>query len=161
MQTKRVRAKSKSRLTKPKLIVFGLEDIRRWGPCYDPSKYAAEGTRGTVLDVLRHKKLSAPDKLWLVCREELLDAGLLRRFAVAQAKTVRKHIKAGNKKEFDRVLRVCLRFSEGKATQDELSAARSAAESAAWSAARSAAWSAAVRMLNKMVRAEYSTKREE
>jgi hypothetical protein len=41
------------------------------------------------------------------------------------------------------VISVVRRYANGKATDDELSAAWSAAESAAWSAAESAAWSAA------------------
>jgi len=130
---------------KEKLIVFSYKQIKSWKPCYDPLKYVSVDWRGTVVDVLKHKDVPPRDKLWCVCREELLDAGLLRRFAVAQAKTCRKSVK--DKKEFDRILKVCLRFADGRATNRELSAARSAALStasdAAWSAASDAASDAA------------------
>jgi hypothetical protein len=133
------------RKRKPSLIKFSMKDVRRFGPCYDPIKYIPETWNGTVVDVLKMKNVPPQDKLWVVCREELLDEGLLRRFAVAQAKTCRKHVQ--NKKEFDRILKVCINFVEGKATKDDLnaaySAAASAAYSAAWSAAESAAYSAA------------------
>jgi hypothetical protein len=60
---------------------------------------------------------------------------------VAQAKTCRKNVT--NKKEFDRILRVCTKFANEKATKEELAAARYAARDAAWCAARDAAWCAA------------------
>ena len=157
---------------KPKLVKFSIEDVRSWHPCYDPSRYAANAWTGTVVDVLRHKKIPAYDKLWLVLRKELLEASLLRRFAIAQAKTCLERVK--NKKEFDRILQVSLRFSSGKVSKAELDAARHtawsaagfaaksaagcAAESAAWYAAESAAWDAAVKMLLKMIREFYSLK---
>jgi hypothetical protein len=152
------------KIKKPKLTIITMADIRSFGPCYDPIKYIPESWKGTAIDILKMKNVPSRDKVWVVCREKFLDAGLIRCFAVAQAKTCRKQIKAGNKKEFDRILRVCLRFVNGKATQDELYAARAAAESsaefaaesAAWSAARAAVWSVAVKMLLKMVREYYA-----
>jgi hypothetical protein len=139
------------------LVKFDVEKIRSWSPCYDPTKYVSKNWRGTVLDVLALSKVPPRDRFWVVCREELLDAGLLRRFVVAQAKTCRKYVK--DKKEFDRILKVCLRYADGKATDDELAAARSAAyaaSSAARSAAKSTAYSLAIKMLSKMIKKEYS-----
>lgn len=153
----------KKPVSKKQLVVFSIATIRSWSPCYDPNRFLPETWEGTVVDMLRHKEVPPQDKLWAVCREDLLSPQLLRKFAVAQAKTCRKRV--GDKKEFDRILRVCLRFANGKATQVELDAARSAAESArsaaesAWSAAESAAWSAAVKMLLSMILKEYITRR--
>jgi hypothetical protein len=133
--------------------------LRSYGPCYDPIKHLPENFTGTVLDILRHKTIPPADKLWAVCREDFLSASLLRKFAIAQAKTCRKNIPDKDKKEFDRILRIVTRFANGKATDDERSAVRSAAESAAGSAAGSAAESAvrsaAVKMLIRMVLKEY------
>lgn len=32
------------------LKAFTLEDIRNWGPCYDPNKYGSETEKYTVLE---------------------------------------------------------------------------------------------------------------
>jgi len=121
-----------------KLVTFDLAKLRSLGLCYDPSKYLPKSWNGTVVDILEHADIPSQDKLWAVCHEDFLSARLLRRFAIAQAKTCRKHV--NNKVEFDRILRVCRRYADGDATNDELAAAESAAEEAANSATYWAAY---------------------
>ena len=116
-----------------KPVAFNLAKLRSFNPCYDPGRHLPEDWQGTVVDILEHKDIPPQDKLRIVCREEFLSARLLRRFAIAQARTCRKNVT--DKKEFDRILQVCRRFTEGKATNDELVEAESAALRAAhWAA---------------------------
>ena len=75
---------------------------------------------------------------------------VLKRWALWNAKQCLKNYTAWNKDD-TRVadcIRVCEEFLDGKATIEQVNAARSAAESAAWSAARSAA----EKELNRLVK---------
>ena len=49
---------------------FNIDDIRNWGPCYDPARYLSEDWCGTALDVLYHEKIPPQDKLWVVLRNK-------------------------------------------------------------------------------------------
>jgi hypothetical protein len=71
------------RAKKTILSKFDMKHLRSYRPCYDPNRYLAEDWRGDVIDILRHKEIPSQDKLWVVCREELLSVQLLRCFAVA------------------------------------------------------------------------------
>lgn len=115
-----------------------IDDIRAWGPCYDPVRHLPEGWEGSALDVLRHETIPASDKLWVVCREELIDAKNLRLFAVWCARQVEHLV---NDERSTRALDTAERYAHGIATKEELVAARAAASAAAWDA-RAAAWDA-------------------
>jgi hypothetical protein len=123
---------------------FTIADIRNWNPCYDPSRHLPEGWSGTVADILRHQTIPPHDKLWVVCREDLIDAKTLRLFAVWCAKQV-EHLMTDERSIT--ALVVAEKFAHGEATKLELAAARAAAWAAAWDAAgdaaRAAAWAAA------------------
>ena len=58
-----------------------INDIRSFKPCYDPTKYLPEDWRGTAVDILRVTACPFEDRLWVVLREELIDAKTLRLFA--------------------------------------------------------------------------------
>lgn len=58
--------------SKSGLRVFTIEDIRSWGPCYDPSRYLAEGWRGTAIDILDDTRISAQDRFWVVLRNDII-----------------------------------------------------------------------------------------
>jgi len=133
------------RTKKTPLIVFNMQTIRSFKPCYDPSVHLKESWNGTVIDILRNKSIPNKDKLWLACREELLSASLLRQFAVNRAKSVRKYVPIKERKEFDRILRVCSRFAAGNATQEELKTASRVAyaEYAKYAALDAASYAAA------------------
>ena len=137
---------------------FTIDDIRSWDPCYDPIRHLRADWSGTVLDLLACEQIPPKDRFWVVLREELLDAKLLRLFAVWCARQCH---------QTDQRCIDCIdtaeRFANGAATREELdaamdaaryasldasldaarTAARAAARYAAWDAARDAAWDAA------------------
>jgi len=124
---------------------FTIGDIRKWDACYDPAKYLPEGWKGDAIDILRIDDCPAKDRLWVVLREECIDARTLRLFAVWCAREALKHVKNPDA----RIIEVCdvaERYAKGEATRDELNAARAAADpayAAADTAADSAAYAAA------------------
>lgn len=130
--------------TPEKLTTFTINDIRSWAPCYDPSKHLPEEWSGTAIDLLKIESVPAADKLWVVCREELISAEQLRLFAVWCAKQVQHLI---TDERSIRALEVAERFATGKASLEELNTARAAAwaaaEDAVGDAARTAAENAA------------------
>ena len=133
------------------------EMVLSWGPCAEPTNYRdpkvlASLTGGESLSVCDVLRLPIPgaDRLWVVLREGVLPALVLREFA-AMCAAIRLEAERDAGREPDprswAAVDVALRHAAGEATDEELSAARSAARSAAglavgW-AARSAAWSAA------------------
>jgi len=116
-----------------------IDDIRSWNPCYDPAKHLPKNWAGTAIDILRHDTIPPIDKLWVVCREELIDAKTLRLFAVWCARQVEHLLTDQRSKD---VLIVAEKFANGTATTSELTAAADAAWAAA-DAARAAARAAA------------------
>ena len=137
---------------------FTIEDIRSWKPCYDPARHLVDDWSGIVLDILAHSTITPSDKLWVVCRDELINAKTMRLFAVWCARSVPQ-----TSLECIAAIDTAERHANGSASDEELSAAWSAAWSAAmfaaesaarsaamsaahaaWFAARSAAWSAAM-----------------
>ena len=123
-----------------RMKTFTIADIRSWTPCYDPSKHLPENWSGTVLDILNHETVSPQDKLWVVCREDLIDAKTLRLFAVWCVRQV-EHLMTDDRSK--QALDVAERFAYGKATKYELAAAADAADAAAAAAAAYAARAAA------------------
>ena len=127
-------------MTTPTRRTITVADIRRWHPCYDPACYVAEDWSGTALDVLRRTDVPAADRLWVVLREEVLDARTLRLFAVwcaRRALALIAHPDARSVAACD----VAERYANGKATSAELAAyaaAYDAADDAAYDAARAA-----------------------
>ena len=122
------------------LKTFTIDDIRSWKPCYDPIKHLPESWSGNAIDILNHDTISPPDKLWVVCREDLIDAKTLRLFAVWCARQV-EHLMHDDRSKI--ALDVAEKFAHGKATAEELTAAWAAAGAAARAAAGDAAWAAA------------------
>ncbi len=119
-----------------------IDDIRSFEPCYDPEKYIPEDWTGTAVDILRVTDCPATDRLWVVCREELIDAKTLRLFAVWCAREALKLVDNPDPLSVN-ACDVAERFANDLATRDELSAAWAPARDAAWAAARDAAWAAA------------------
>jgi hypothetical protein len=110
---------------------FTVQDIRNWSPCYDPARHLPEDWSGTIADILRHATIPAHDKLWVVCREGLIDVKTLRLFAVWCARQV-EHLMTDERSKAASV--VAEKFAHGEATKLELAAAWAAA----WDAARAA-----------------------
>jgi len=118
-----------------------LQEIRELNPCYDPAKFLSEDWTGTVVDILNVEDCPAEDRIWVVLREEFIDAKTLRLFAVWCAREALKLVENPDVRSIE-ACNVAERYANGEATDEELSAAAWAA-SAAWagSAAR-AAWAA-------------------
>ncbi len=119
---------------------FTISDIRSWNPCYDPAKHLPEGWSGSVIDILDHATIPPQDKLWVVCREILIDARTLRLFAVWCARQV-QHLMKDTRSIA--ALDVSEKVALGQASTDELAAA--------CAAARAAARDAQIKKLREMV----------
>jgi hypothetical protein len=103
--------------------IFTIDDIRSWKPSYDPTIYLPEQWSGTVVDILKYPKIPLDEKLWIVCRENLIDAKTLRLFAVWCARQVDSLFPDEGSK---RVIDVVEKFAQGQASREELVAARNA-----------------------------------
>jgi hypothetical protein len=126
--------------TPEEMATFTITDIRSWKPCYDPCRHLPEDWSGTVIDLLNIESIPVEDRLWIVLRQELIDAKTLRLFAVWCARQVQHLIT--NESNIN-AIQVAERFALGNATASEMAAARDAAENAAWAAAGDAAGDAA------------------
>ena len=128
------------------LPVFTIANIRSWNPCYDPTRYLPADWQGTALDILAVEDCPARDRLWVVLREESIDAQALRLFAVWCARQALALIDNPDPRSVAAV-DMAERFANGEATSEELAAAwyaaRAAASDAASDAAGAAAWAAA------------------
>lgn len=111
------------------LKTFTIDDIRSWQPCYDPGRHLPEDWRGTALDLLAMEQIPAHDRLWVVLRDEVIDAQTLRLYAAWCARQV-AHLNPD-----PRVTKACdvaERFALGQAAREELEAASGAAWAASW-----------------------------
>ena len=124
------------------LKTLTVDDIRSFRPCYDPTRFLPEDWRGTVIDILKVKDCTAKDRMWVVCREELIDARTLRLFAVWCARRAIKLIGNPDPRSVN-ACDIAERYANGDATDQELAAAWADALDAAWDAARDAALAAA------------------
>ena len=113
---------------------FAITNIRCWEPCYDPTRYLPADWQGTALDILAVEDCPARDRLWVVLREESIDAQALRLFAVWCARQALALIDNPDPRSVAAV-DMAERFANGEATVDELDAARYAAIAAASAAA--------------------------
>ena len=117
-----------------------IELINTWKPCYPAESKLPDGWTGTAIDILNLQNISADDKFWVVCREDVIDARTLRLFAVWCGRQV-QHLMTDARSIA--ALDVAERYADGLATVEELAAARDAALAAVWDAARAAALAAA------------------
>lgn len=111
---------------------ISYHDIKQLGPCYDPIKYLPDTWRGTVIDILKMTNVPAKDRLWVAVRSEFLNDQILHRHALSCARQCEKYADNSDVMYCNDLVEA---FLDGHATQEELSAARSAAYSAARSAA--------------------------
>jgi hypothetical protein len=120
-----------------------LQQIIDLSPCYDPTKYLSKNWKGTVIDILNVEECPAEDRLWVVLREDFIDAKTLRLFAAWCAREALKLIDKPDQRSIE-ACNVAERYANGDATKEELAAARAAAIAAAWAAASDAARAAAI-----------------
>ncbi|MFA4944899.1 MAG: hypothetical protein WC789_09395 [Lentisphaeria bacterium] len=130
-----------------------VERILSWHPCdrYDEArlrKLFGRRESVTVGEVLRCRRVPPVDRLWLVLREEVLPAAVLREFAATCAvRALEQYGAALTAEQMDACLWACDVASAIAAGADipeeERAAAGAAAGAAAWDAAGAAAWDAA------------------
>ncbi len=111
--------------TEMKTFTFG--DIKRWMYCYAAEMYLDASWTGTALDILKHERMPAQNKLAIVIRDEVLDDKTLRLFAVSCARLVQYFNKD---KRISNAIEVGERYAYAKATDFERIEARKEAESA-------------------------------
>jgi hypothetical protein len=106
--------------------------IRKFHPCYDPSKFITDENEELPIKewIGKYRKVvPAKDILWLLLRREFLSEKDLRLFAVWCAREALKLIKEPNKRIVD-ACNVVERYANGKATKEELLAAANATRAA-------------------------------
>lgn len=122
-------------------------DFNQFDPCYDPQERYGDFT-GTILDLLRDKRIPPEDRIWAATREGILDDSTLRLFACRCVREV-WHLLTDERSRH--AVEVAERYAVGEATEEELAAAGAAASDAASAAstaarsamaARAAAWTA-------------------
>ena len=129
------------------------EDFAAFRPCWltdedkraehaeQLARYRAMREKWTALDILRLEEVSADERLWLVLREELVDAPILHEFACRCAERALSRVRNPDPRSIS-AIETKRKWLRGECTDDELHAAYYAAESAAMDAAMKAAWSA-------------------
>ena len=120
------------------------EQIKSFRPCYDPAEIGMdERYRDSIVNFIkdyRCKVKSIDDILWVVCRNDFMTDRELRLYAVWCARKV-QHLMIDERSI--NALNVAEKFANGDASQEDLVAARGAAQEASWGAAQEAAWCAA------------------
>lgn len=125
------------------------EQFLEFDPCYlyDPEKkalmesIAQRREHWSAMDILELDEIPAEDRLWAVLWEALIDAPLLHEFACRCAERALRRVENPDPRSM-RAIEVKRAWIRGEATDDELEAARAAAQDAA-RAARHATWAAA------------------
>jgi hypothetical protein len=105
------------------------EIIRKFNPCYDPSKYIKdENEELSVIQWIEKYRNVFPtnDIIWLLCRKEFLSEKDLRLFAVWCARAALEFVKNPDERSVE-ACNIAERYANGEATMDELLAARDAA----------------------------------
>ena len=144
---------------KPTALSVTVANVMSWKPCgwddkddgknYTKSRVRrlfAGRRRLTALDVLA-LEIPVEDRFWVVLREELILARVLRLFACDCAdRDLARRKKAGEtiRPEDRAAIETSRRYAAGKATLEELNAARDAAMDAAWDTVRTTARDAAM-----------------
>ena len=134
------------------------EDFVSFSPCWltdeeerkeheeQLARYRAMRDEWSAIDILRLDEVDAEDRLWLVLREELIDAPILHEFACRCAEMELSRI---NKPDARSVaaIEAKRKWLRGEISDKELVAAMDAALAASWpsasNAASAASWSAA------------------
>ena len=111
-----------------KLKTKTIADIRKYLPCYDPSRWIDEDWKGTALDILRMDHVPATDRVWCVCN--WLDKKVERLFVVWCARRALKPIPNPDPRSVS-ACDVAERFANWKATVKELMVAGKSAWAAA------------------------------
>lgn len=117
-----------------------IEDIRKYKPCYDPAEKLGDEWKGSLIDILTLTNVNVADKIWVIAK--FLDDKTNRLFAVWCAREALKLIDNPDPRLIN-ACNVAEKFALGKATKEELVAARFAAWDAEGYSVRDAARDAA------------------
>ena len=123
------------------------------------SRYRKMRDKWSAIDILRLDDVDAEDRLWLVLREELIDAPILREFACRCAERALSRIDKPDERSVA-AIEAKRKWMRGEISDDAMAAERAAARdaemiaeraeafvaamAAAWAAERAAAWAAAM-----------------
>ena len=130
------------------------EDFVSFNPCWltdeeernehaaQLARYRAMRDKWSAIDILRLDEVDAEDRLWLVLREELIDAPILHEFACRCADRAIARIGKPDSRSVA-AIEAKRKWLRGEISDDELDAAWDAALAAAKYAARAAARAAA------------------
>lgn len=133
---------------------FTNEDIRKFGPCYDPNEYCKDSESYTALDIIDHEYLNFRDKLWVLLRTDFISERTMRLFRAQTYRKTLEFIKDPDAKSVN-VLNVAAEaYANGQASKEQLATAWSAyctAVASAWSNALSVTQSAQQQKLKQMI----------
>ena len=127
------------------------EQVLAMAPCWCSTekgrrrlkRYADKlGGKATALDILRLSRVPAADRLWLVLREDFVDAPMLHEIACRCAERALTQSGVTDKRCWD-AIEAKRGWLRGNVSDEQLAAASDAAWDAASAAARGAAWDAA------------------
>ena len=148
------------------------EDFVSFNPCWltdeeernehaaQLARYRAMRDKWSAIDILRLDEVDAEDRLWLVLREELIDAPILHEFACRCADRAIARIGKPDSRSVA-AIEAKRKWLRGEISDDELDAAWDAALAAAKYAARAAARAAAMAAARAAARdAERAAERE-
>lgn len=126
------------------------EDFASFKPCWlvfeeERDKHAAQLARyramrdkWSAIDILRLDEVNVEDRLWIVLREELIDAPILHEFACRCAERALSRIDKPDERSVA-AIEAKRKWMRGELSDSDLSAASDAAWAAAWAAERAAA----------------------
>lgn len=100
------------------------------------------GGKATALDILHLSRVSAADRLWLVLREDFVEAAMLHEFACRCAERELTQAGVTDRRSWD-AIEAKRGWLRGNVSDEQLAAAWAAASAAARDAASDAAWDAA------------------
>ena len=130
------------------------EDFVSFNPCwltYEEERnehadqlagYRAMRDKWSAIDILRLDEVDAEDRLWLVLREELIDAPILHEFACRCAERALSRINKPDERSVA-AIEAKRKWMRGEIPEEAMDAALDEAWNAARSAARAAEWAAA------------------
>jgi hypothetical protein len=122
-----------------------VDQALAFGWCYDEKQIreiAGDKREWTALDVLRLNKIPAKDRVFAVCDERFIDAGILHEFGCWCAEDALASIGKPDPRSVA-AIETKRRWLRGEATDEDLAAAMAAARAATWDAAWDAARDAA------------------
>jgi len=106
------------------MSMYTIDDIRKLGPCYDPSRYLPEDWQGDAITILEHPDIPELDKIWVV--RNWLPERTLRLFAVWCARQALSLVADPDPRSVA-ACDVAEKFATGVATKADLQTAREAA----------------------------------